>query len=362
MPIKKHLQYINFSFNSHKNKQIIQCHFPNDVKLIANFRNQFSNAKWSQSLKTWYLPDMPSLRTIIGLSHQPIGNTAIAKIHPINQAAYSEMQNKLLLKAYSINTQKVYLSEFAQFLYLIKSVNASQFNPKRLKSYLLYCVNTLKLSEANIHSRLNALKFYYEQVLGRSKFFCDIPRPKKPSKLPKVLSSKDIAKLFQVTTNPKHKLMLQLCYGMGLRVSEVVNLKLSDFDSKRMKVLIEKSKGKKDRYVALPKSIISQLSSYYYTYKPQHYLFEGQFGGQYASRSVQAVFKTAMHRAKINKPIGIHSLRHSYATHLLEYGTDIAYIQKLLGHQDVSTTLIYAKVGDKKAQNIESPLDRITKN
>jgi site-specific recombinase XerD len=144
---------------------------------------------------------------------------------------------------------------------------------------------------------------------------------------------------------------------MGLRVSEIVNLKITDIDSNRMLVHIENAKGKKDRYVTLPLSILDDLRKYYNTYRPKTHLFEGQFGGQYSIRSVQAVFKNAMKKAKINKDVGIHGLRHSYATHLLEKGTDMYFIQKLLGHANIKTTEIYAKVSNRQLSSIKSPLD-----
>ena len=195
-------------------------------------------------------------------------------------------------------------------------------------------------------------------MLHREKIFSEgIPRPKKRSSLPKVISKSDIAKIFAQLENPKHLLIVKLCYGMGLRVSEIVNLKITSIDSKRMLVHIEAAKGKKDRYVTLPSSILDDLRNYYRTYKPKIYLFEGQHGGQYAVRSVQAVFKKAIQKAKINKSVGIHGLRHSYATHLLECGTDMVFIQKLLGHKDIKTTLIYAKVSGRQLGNIKSPLD-----
>jgi site-specific recombinase XerD len=144
---------------------------------------------------------------------------------------------------------------------------------------------------------------------------------------------------------------------MGLRVSEIVGLKISDVDSNRMIVHIESGKGKKDRYTPLPHSVLEGLREYYKAYQPKDFLFEGQYGGQYSIRSVQAVFKTAMKKAKINKAVGIHGLRHSYATHLMEAGTDMVYIQKLLGHKDIKTTQIYAKVTDKQLSRVKSPLD-----
>ncbi|MGH2644291.1 MAG: tyrosine-type recombinase/integrase, partial [Chitinophagaceae bacterium] len=222
-----------------------------------------------------------------------------------------------------------------------------------------YCLQKCKLSENQMHSRLNALKFYFEQVLHKEKFFFEIPRPKKPSFLPKVLSVEEVRALFKATANLKHRMMLKLCYGMGLRVSEVVRLKPEHIDSKRMQVLIAGAKGKRDRYVVLPETILEELRAYYRQYHPNGYLFEGQNAGQYAIRSVQAVFRQAMRKANINKPVGIHSLRHSYATHLLEYGTDISLIQKLLGHQNIKTTQIYTHVSRSVIAKIKSPLDHI---
>ena len=281
------------------------------------------------------------------------------QFHPINQPVLQRYIETLQLKGYSPSTLNTYRNEFAQLLYLLKGNLVDDLDADRLRGYFLYCINTLKLSENTLHSRINAVKFYFEQVLRREKFFFDIPRPKKPSILPKVINAQDIKKLFEVTTNLKHNTMLKLCYGMGLRVSEIVNLKITDIDSKNMQVLIEKSKGKKDRYANLPLSILEQLRVYFKEYTPKKYLFEGQYGDQYSIRSAQQVFKDALQKAKINKDVGIHSLRHSFATHLLEAGTDVTFIQQLLGHNDLKTTLRYTHVSKKNLKNIKSPLDSI---
>jgi site-specific recombinase XerD len=350
---------IIFSVGKHNNKPVIWCQFPKNDVILFTLKKQFPFCRWSNTNKCWYITDSIEIRKQLALTFKEASENIINKIHPINHSALQKMENQLKLKAYSFNTLKVYLGEFSQLLILLKKHPVDTLDPERLKSYMLYCVNVLKLSEPHLHSRLNALKFYFEQVLHKEKFFVDIPRPKSKSTLPKVLSTKDIQKLFDVTTNTKHKLMLKLCYGMGLRVSEIVKLKISDIDSRRMQVLIENSKGKSDRYVNLPESVLVLLRNYYKAYKPKLFLFEGQYGGQYAIRSVQAVFKNGLRLAKINKPVGIHSLRHSYATHLLEYGTDMAFIQKLLGHSDMKTTMIYAKVGKKEIQKVKSPLDNM---
>ena len=285
--------------------------------------------------------------------------TNLTNVYPANQTAIIKMVEQLKLKGYSENTIKTYQNEFAQFLIALKNNPADSCDAQKIRSYMLYCYEKLKLSENTLHSRLNALKFYFEQVLHREKFFVNIPRPKKHLILPKTIHKNDIKKLFSVTTNLKHNTMLKLCYGMGLRLSEIINLKITDIDSNNMQVFIEKSKGKKDRYVNLPQSGLEQLRQYYKVYRPKKFLFEGQDGGQYSKRSLQNVFQNALQKAGINKKIGIHSLRHSYATHLLEQGTDIRFIQELLGHKDIKTTLIYTDVSNNSIRNIKSPLDNL---
>lgn len=344
------------TLGTHHKSNVIWLQFAYDAKLINTLRNN-TTAKWSASQKAWYLPDNQHYRRLCNLEIDLIGKEVMSKISAINMPEFLKFQNMLVLKGYSANTSRTYSIEFAQLLYLLKDFPVQHLSAEKLQSYFLYCHKELKLSENQIHSRINAIKFYYEKVLHQEKMFFDIPRPKKPLLLPKSLNTDDIKKLFEVTKNIKHRLILQLCYGMGLRVSEIVNLKISDIDSKSMQVMIQRAKGKKDRYVNLPKTVLEDLRSYYQNYRPKEYLFEGQYGGQFSIRSTQLVFKEAMKKAKINKQIGIHGLRHSYATHLLEYGTDISHIQKLMGHNDIKTTLIYAHVSDKNTAKVKSPLD-----
>lgn len=219
----------------------------------------------------------------------------------------------MYLKAYIKSTIKTYIVEFAQLLYIIKAIQVETLTTDKLKSYLLYCLQELKLSENQVHNRINAIKFYFEKVLGQPQIVLEIPRPKKPNLLPKVIHADDIGRMISNTTNLKHKTLLMLAYGMGLRVSELINLAITDIDSKSMQVHIRVAKGKKDRYVNLPEIILPVLRAYYLAYQPNKFLFEGQFGEKYSIRSAQQVFKQSLVRAKINKDVGIHSLRHSFA-------------------------------------------------
>jgi integrase/recombinase XerD len=233
-----------------------------------------------------------------------------------------------------------------------------------LQRYILYCLQ-FGLHEHTVHSRINALKFYYEQVLHKQKMFFEIPRPKKPLQLPKLLNEEELRKLFNALTNKKHKAMLFTAYSAGLRVSEIVNLKISHIDSKRMQIFIERSKGKKDRYVNLSPILLDILRQYMREYKPvpKVYLFESeQTFTAYPARTIQQIFTNAKNKAGIRKEVGIHSLRHSFATHLLEKGTDIRYIKELLGHFNIKTTERYLHVSRQKLVNIVSPLDDLIRN
>ena len=352
------LNNYKISLGTHRDKDVIFFEFPNILSLRNQLRMKLK-VQWSQSNKKWYALDMPQYRRLLDLPLEAAGEKLMDNIHPVNVQAFLAMREELILRGYSPNTQKVYLSEFFQFLSILKHHSAQNLPVEKIRSYLVYCSERLKLKEATLHSRVNALKFYYEQVIHIENLFSAVPRPKKPSQLPKVLSKTDLKKMFELTENPKHLLILKLVYGMGLRVSEIVGLKVKDIDGKRMKVHIQYAKGKKDRYVPLPHSIIDELRAYYRAYNPKEYLFEGQTGGQYTIRSVQQVFKNAMLKAKINKKIGIHGLRHSYATHLLEAGTDTLFIKELLGHRDIKTTMIYTHVADRHVEKISSPLDSL---
>lgn len=295
----------DFQFDQHRGRPVILVIFNFDADLQAALRSRFPSAKWSATKKSWYLPDLNSVRKALELPPKSVIEGKVIKISPVNRHAYLLMHEQLKLKKYSQNTIKQYLSEFNHLLKLLNDFPVEKMTPKRLKDYFLYCVDKEGMAERKLNGKINAIKFYYEHVLHRPKMFFDIPRPKKPQCLPKTLSKKEVKRIFSVTTNPKHLVALQLAYGMGLRVSEVVKLKVNDIDSDRMMVHVRGAKGKKDRYVPLPTRLLPLLRRYYLEYRPQEYLLKGQYGGQYAKVSVQHMFKTAMRKANVNKTIGI---------------------------------------------------------
>ncbi len=214
-----------------------------------------------------------------------MGKAVLSKIDPINKPALATLEQELILRNYAHSTRKTYLTAFAQLLYALRAYSVSELSYERLRSYFTWCLTEQHIRPNQMHSRINAVKFFFEQVLQKERFFFNIPRPQKPILLPKVIGEGAVVKLLEAAANPKHKLLLSLCYGMGLRVSEVCRLKLRDIDSERMQVRIEGGKGNKDRYVNLPACTLGEMRDYYRAYKPKEYLFEGQYGGQYSIRS-----------------------------------------------------------------------------
>lgn len=282
------------------------------------------------------------------------------RIQAVNAHVLPAMQQKLKLKAYSSSTTKTYLNEMAQLLQTINTIAADDLTPEHLRRYLIYCYEKLSHTENTLHSRINAMKFYYEQVLGREKFFWEIPRPKKQLQLPRFFNQDEITAIIKAAGNIKHKAMLMLAYASGLRVSEVVSIRTNDIDSRRMCILIKQAKGKKDRMVTLSPVLLIMLREYWKNNRPSKdgFLFPGQYKDEpYSTRSLQLVLAAAKKKAGILKPGSIHALRHSFATHLLDKGTDVTMIMKLLGHNDIKTTLRYLHVTNRDMLQIVSPLD-----
>lgn len=279
-----------------------------------------------------------------------------------NRVILGEYVTQLRLKKYSESTVRTYRNEFCLYLSVLGERPAYSISPEELRQYMKHCTEELKLSENTLHSRLNALKFYYEQILHQVKFFFDIPRPKKCFQLPRVLGENEISKLFAALENRKHKAILFTAYSAGLRVSEVVNLRLRDIDVDRMQIFVQHAKGKKDRFVMLSPILLDLLKVYIGAMdeRPNEFLFEGTEPGTPLSvRAAQKIFTEARLKAGIKKPITFHSLRHSFATHLLEKGVDIKYIKELLGHFSITTTNRYLHVKRENLINISSPLDDI---
>ena len=262
---------------------------------------------------------------------------------------------KLELKRYSDNTVRNYVACFEAFINYYRGEDPITLNEIDIRNYLQKLIQEGK-SNSYVNLAVNSIKFYYEVVLGMPNRFYAIERPRKEKQLPEVLPKEDIVKIMQYTNNIKHKCIIGLLYSSGLRRSELLNLKVTDIDSKRMVVTIKSAKGNKDRISILSPSILKGLQNYYRKYRPKTYLFEGQSGNKYSGSSVLNIVVMAAKKAGIQKKVTPHMLRHSFATHLLENGTDIRHIQLLLGHSSTKTTEIYTHVANRSFMEIKDLL------
>lgn len=276
----------------------------------------------------------------------------------LSTTTFEDLRRELLSRKYSYKTVKGYIYYNRDFLNFINK-KPSEINDSDIKDYLLYLVEEKQSATSTLNQAINALKFYYGTMLKR-KFLYEIKRPRKDKKLPIVLSKEEVAEILNSLDNLKHRAILMLVYSAGLRVGEVVKLKSEDIDSKRMLIHIKGSKGRKDRYTLLSETTLETLRQYWREYKPEKWLFEGARKDRYiTTRTVDKIMEHACTKAGINKDVSVHTLRHSFATHLLESGTDLRYIQELLGHAHSKTTEIYTHVSTKSLGKIKSPLDSL---
>ncbi|MEF3080110.1 site-specific tyrosine recombinase/integron integrase [Winogradskyella poriferorum] len=262
---------------------------------------------------------------------------------------------KLELKRYSANTVKNYVSSFESFINHFKDKELNEINEADIRKYLQSMIKE-GVSDSHVNLMINSIKFYYETVLGMPNRFYSIERPRKKKTLPKVLSKEEVLRMIDCTSNIKHRCIVALLYSSGLRRSELLKLRTTDIDSKRMVINIRGAKGCKDRLTVLSPSLLTDLRDYYREYRPKKHLFESPKGGKYSASSVLKIVKRAAIRAKVKQKVTPHMLRHSFATHLLEEGTDLRHIQLLLGHNSTKTTEIYTHVANKTFGEIKDLL------
>lgn len=373
----------------HRGEERIGIYYRHDT-IITGIIKKIPGMRWSSTRRCWYIScNRGSYELLLkAIENKAVIETAALKIYlqqrkalvplaeqkvaavaatimlqfPLseeNLAALTAYRNLLVLKGYSPNTLRNYCNELHQLLRLLWQRPINELEKKHICSYLLWLLEKRGASETKVHTTVNAVKFYFEKVLKKEKEFYDFPRPKKPWKLPAVLADTEGIKLIQTINNLKHRTMIMAGYSAGLRVSEIVALKILNIDSQRMMIHIQGAKGKKDRMVPLSKKLLEILRTYYQQYRPKSYLFEGQNGGPYSATSVQEILQQAKLCSRIMKKGSVHMFRHSYATHLLESGTDIRIIQELLGHNSLKTTMRYTHVSKKELGKIVSPLDKL---
>ena len=363
----------------HRGAQHIALNFPYNETLKALVQ-QLPNVTWSQTHKAFYLPHTSANLNLIfntlrtkgyyvdysALKTSQTTNTAqtkkpLLKLPQLDDKVLLDLQRFkkwLEQKRLSPNTVDTYVDVTKQFLRYSKLKGFSTPSTKLIEAFNYDYIVAPKKSISYQNQCINGIK-HYLRYKGHTSETQELERPKKPKKLPEVLSKEEVKQLLESTQNLKHKTLLALIYSSGLRIGEALSLKLTDIDSKRMLIHIKSAKGKKDRYTLLSESFLELLRAYYRHYKPKDFLFEGQEGQQYSTASSQKMLKQAIKRCNINKHVTLHTLRHSFATHLLESGTDLRYIQSLLGHNSPKTTMIYTHVSETSIRNIKNPFDNL---
>lgn len=351
---------------SHKKELKLLLKFEYNNTLI-NLIRKLKDARWSKTLNSWHVNFTQENIALI--------TQTFKDITPINS---DKLPKKELFKRDLTDIEKILLNDF--YLYL----KGKRYSPSTLQTYTFFVADFINfhtnrpLDElTNRDVELFIEKVFIErnysvssqrQFISALKLFIVfypqtkindliLVRPKKSRKLPSVLSQEEVLTIIQITRNLKHRAIIALLYSCGLRISELINLKLADFHIERKQLIVKNGKGRKDRYVSLADSFLPLLSNYYHSYKPKTYFVEGQNGGKYSSESVRQFLRKSSLSAKIKKNVTPHTLRHSYATHLLENGVDIRYIQSLLGHAKPETTMIYTHVKRKDLMDIQNPLD-----
>jgi integrase/recombinase XerD len=364
------LEVLRLDIETHKGCSVLMLRFPYNRVLIEAVK-KLPQVKWSASRRVWLLPFSPqvieTVKNKLGLIAQIDDTEAQNKVQQMQRAermqhTYSHKLEKythwLRSKRYNANTIKTYTDAVSIFLKHMDGKPVEKIEQSDFIRFNNEYILKNGYSASYQNQVVNGLKLFFGTVENRKMEIDEMHRPRREKRLPNVFSKQEVKLLLDKTNNLKHKAMLSLVYACGLRRSELLHLQLSDLATDRKLLLIKKGKGNKDRVVPLSEKVTVLLREYYRAYTPKNWLFEGQYAGEkYSERSLQKVFANALEQARIKKPATLHWLRHSYATHLLESGTDLRYIQELLGHKSSKTTEIYTHVSTNQIQKIRSPFD-----
>ncbi len=366
----------------HNNRVKVFMKFEYDAKAIELIKT-LPGVKWSQTEKKWHIGYHPEALNNIRNTFKNTGvyiqtlndindvvkprpteirkpSDALPDLNKSQKDKVDQFKDWLRSKRYSESTIGTYIDSIQTFLRYYSTKNLSEITNDDLIAFNNNYILANNYSASYQNQIVNAVKLFFRTVEDKQLYPELVHRPKTQKLLPNVLSKEEIKLILNAPSNIKHKAMLSLIYSCGLRRSELLNLKLTDIDSKRGLVIIRQSKGRKDRVAPLSEKILELLRAYYNAYKPNVWLFEGQDKkSQYDENSLSSVLKQTLEKCKINKPVSLHWLRHSYATHLLENGTDLRYIQEILGHSSSRTTEIYTHVSNHNIQRISSPFDNL---
>lgn len=355
----------------HRDKQQLFIQFSYDNVLIDAVRT-LGNAKWSATHKCWYVENNPENlkrlfsafkgKAFLDTRGLPFKNQIQEHYNPKKEsnsdvAIPEEFVMFMERRRYSKNTIKTYSSFLKEFYVYISPKELQDAGEQEIKKYINYLVTQKKVATSTQNQAINALKCYYENMEGREPLYFSLERPRKGKALPKVLSEQEISRIIQVCDNTKHKFIISILYSSGLRIGELLNLRKQDLSLDKNIIFVRGGKGSKDRTTVLSQYVKTLLDDYLNAYKPNYWLIEGSNRKKYSASSVNKVLKNMSFKAGIGKNISAHMLRHSFATHLLEQGLDLRYIQQLLGHSSSKTTEIYTHISTRSLAKVKSPLD-----
>ena len=365
---------IKLEKGEHRQQQVVWVRLAYNTEITERLRTIFPMF-WSRTKGCWYIHEtdfdlgnfFTTLKDLAYIDYSALKPKAKPFMPHAIKRDYSYRNfiqlptkyiDKLIQKRYSESTIRTYSAYFKDFLHHFKGHKIDELSKDEINTYIKQLVEEDHISGSQQNQRINAIKFYYEKILEREKFLYQIDRPKKSKQLPRVLSKNEVKEIIMHCDNIKHRCILSLIYSAGLRRNELINLKISEIESERGLIKIKDAKGKKDRYSLLSPAILNQLREYYKKYRPRYWLFEGNSPrSQYSATSIANILNEAASKARVKRRVTPHMLRHSFATHLLEQGTDLRYIQELLGHGSSKTTEIYTHVTNKNIGKIKNPLD-----
>ncbi|MBP8960586.1 MAG: tyrosine-type recombinase/integrase [Bacteroidales bacterium] len=377
---------------THRDEKRVSLRFPYDRDLVMTVKNM-TGSRWSDTMNCWHIPDSADVirillqvfkgKAYVDYSSMNVGlaervrrkretwkekeagkfsrktSRSLALLSEKGKEDVAAFRRWLEAHRYPVTTVKTYTGMIETFLRFVSPKEASDCSTDDIIRLVDEYILPKGLSYSYQNQMASALKKFFGTICKTSIEPVEIGRPRRQHRLPNVLSKQEVKNILDSASNEKHRVMLSIIYGCGLRRSEVLNLVPADIDKDRKLIRIRQSKGFKDRFVPLSEKLVDMINQYILHYRPEKYLFEGQYpGSRYSETSLEKVFRTAFERAGIKKQnITLHGLRHSYATHLLEAGTDLRYIQELLGHRSSKTTEIYTHVSTQSIQKIRSPFD-----
>ena len=363
---------IKLNYDHHRDQKVVLIRFAYNLKLIEQVK-KLPGCKWSQTKRCWYIPANNFHLDIFINKISGIANIDALNIKDRNRSASNIMTGnikKLILtklpkgyleileqKRYAKSTINTYTSYFREFVDYFSGQSLEKIDFEQINGYLLELITKKTISPSQQNQRINAIKFYYEKVLGREKKYYNIYRPREAKTLPKIITEDELLKMLEVASNNKNKVIIGLIYSAGLRRSELIQLRKQDLMTDKGMIFVRGAKGKKDRTTILSDMVVGFLDTYFNEYKPNYWVVEGPSRKQYSETSVLNIIKNTAKKADISRTVTPHMLRHSFATHLLEQGVDLRHIQMLLGHSSSKTTEIYTHVSKKTLANIKSPLD-----